>query len=817
LRRRPPYPASIGEYRLDNFGWWQFEHLCQTLLQAELGLGVQVWGGHSDLGRDAYVEQDLAFPIRGVSQAGPFVFQAKFVADSAEIGRRAETHLRRAVRGEIAAIKLRKAQLHWGRVGCYVLMSNARIRPGFRVEIETLLGAELPGSTVVVMGEGEISAFLTSAPYIRSSFPQLLSLRDLSALVEEALNRGLSTRTHLMLAHARELAPVFVPTDAYGRATSILRSQGFVVLTGPPELGKTTIAETVALALSTEGWQVFACDTPADFFDGYRKDRARPQLFVADDAFGTTEYDPDRSESWAREMHRILVALRQAASYRAALIWTSRPEPLYAALSRLREVSGQDDFPEPNRILVDARSLDVREKALMLYRHSKAAELSQEQKAVVRRVANRIVSSPHFTPDRIRRFATTGLKGVLENNPKGADDAIDAAALAELSQATSRMQNAYNALREEHRALLFSLLESDRDLSGASAEDHLREAFSRHAPEFAADADALAERLSDQFIRIQSRGALGEPGRHYSWLHPTWRDLVIENLSADGDARQRFIHRSRFRGFSLAVSTRGGAAGARRLPLLQTSGDWEAWRGLAVRLGEDTDVSPWSVLTRLDEAYQASVDPDERRELDVTTGAVLDTLRQRWAQERIPNDDVAIYWRLSERLDPIPPSPPLGPTWAALTTPWQGSHEGAPWLSEAVLRAAADLFEFVRLVETNEPRFLRQRLFPNCLSNGLSAFAAQIREAVDEAEGREPQGESDEVDRLQALYEVLEDTPPYLPLEPGEVDDLLQRLEMPMEEEREAYERSTYEPDDDDAPRGGSWQRFNVDALFEDL
>ena len=34
--------------------------------------------------------------------------------------------------------------------------------------------------------------------------------------------------------------------------------------------------------------------------------RDRPQVFVADDAFGSTEYRPDAAERWARELGRML-------------------------------------------------------------------------------------------------------------------------------------------------------------------------------------------------------------------------------------------------------------------------------------------------------------------------------------------------------------------------------------------------------------------------------------------------------------------------------------------------------------------------------
>jgi hypothetical protein len=38
-------------------------------------------------------------------------------------------------------------------------------------------------------------------------------------------------------------------------------------------------------------------------------DRERPQLFVADDAFGSTEHRPDAAEHWARELGPMVQAV----------------------------------------------------------------------------------------------------------------------------------------------------------------------------------------------------------------------------------------------------------------------------------------------------------------------------------------------------------------------------------------------------------------------------------------------------------------------------------------------------------------------------
>jgi hypothetical protein len=61
-----------------------------------------------------------------------------------------------------------------------------------------------------------------------------------------------------------------------------------------------------------------------------------------------------------------------------------------------------------------------------------------------------------------------------------------------------------------------------------------------------------------------------------AWVHPTWRDLVIERLAGDAALRARFLARCGPHGVALALSTQGGAAGERQLPLIAGDEDWDA-------------------------------------------------------------------------------------------------------------------------------------------------------------------------------------------------------------------------------------------------
>src|SRR5205814_5466082 len=141
----------------------------------------------------------------------------------------------------------------------------------------------------------------------------------------------------------------------------------FAALTGPPEMGKTAIARMVGLALASGGWEVHECIRPDEFWARLARERA--QVFIADDAFGSTEYRPEAAERWALELDRVL----RATDERHWLVWTSRPAPLRAGLRRIHREHGVERFPQPAEVQVAASDLSVAEKALILFRHARAA------------------------------------------------------------------------------------------------------------------------------------------------------------------------------------------------------------------------------------------------------------------------------------------------------------------------------------------------------------------------------------------------------------------------------------------------------------
>jgi hypothetical protein len=609
-------------YGFRELGSLEFTRLCLELLAREAGFVTTEWRDHA-FGRAAVSEASIRLGDHRALQPPTLVVIA-WIGDAYLRSRHKRTAPLGPARRAWPATKARSV----------LILTNASADA-----LKTDDGVE-----TALLGASELTALVRESPQVRLHAPSVLGVCQLGELIDATVEQRSSGDP----AAAAELSLVFVPTSAYSQALDALERYHFTFLTGPPEMGKTAIARMVGLAKQTAGWEMHECIRPADLWQRYARDRR--QVFVADDAFGSTEYRPEAAERWALELDRVLRAMDKSHW----LLWTSRPAPLKAALRRIRREHGIERFPAPAQVQVDAASLEVAEKALILYRHARAARLPAPAIALVRAHGWRIVSHSHFTPERIRRLVASRVH--LEEDALLDPTAVDNLVDAQIREPTLAMAASFDALASEHRAILVAMLDTP---PGPVSERELTSAVRRHLHEQHARAPReLIDRLTDHFLRLV------EPAR-VTWVHPSWRDLVIEQLATDRDARRTFLRDCLLEGILLALSTGGGAAGERVLPLLVDDGDWDLVSDRIADLLHDLD-DPATVrlITTLAEAHSAASER-QRAELNALAGYVLEQLRRRWNADRqvVPVGVLAVWFELAAQLpQPVPPAN-LGPTW----------------------------------------------------------------------------------------------------------------------------------------------------------
>lgn len=485
----------MGRYQLDDLGWYQFEMLIQSLLKAVCGLGVESWGKRRDFGRDAFCQLPLSFPDKKLTD-GPFIFQVKFVENANAAGARPGHALVSAVKKEKISIQQRKKTHKWQDPKYFTLITNAPLSADLRIKLKEILIQELPKTEITIWGEGDVSDILDEQQTIRRSFPQLLSLRELDYLIGNILNKSIIERSKSAIEEAKSVIPVFVPTSAYRNCWDTLSKYNFAVLDGPPEVGKTAIAWMIAITQVTREWQAIICNKTDDFFQVYESDVH--QIFIADDAFGRTEFDVTHSKEWEKDLDKVLNRLDEYHW----LVWTSRKHILERALHEMDLQGDVSHFPDPAEVIVDAGKLTIQEKALILYRHAKAANFEKETKEVVKENAQMITNNSNFTPERIRRFVKEALPQMVTLYEEGklTKQGISGEIELAITRPTEMMKKSFEKLSDEHKYVLVSLLKSGNNPSLEEVESNYH-VFCGNLPK--ANFGSLVDDLSESFIRLK--------------------------------------------------------------------------------------------------------------------------------------------------------------------------------------------------------------------------------------------------------------------------------------------------------------------------
>jgi hypothetical protein len=819
----------VAEYRLDELGWFQFERLCQSLLKARCGLSVEAWGGNGDLGRDAYSAGPLCFPGENEND-GPFVFQAKFVSGANGAGAEPMKGLLKGVRAELARITEREEDGKWEEPAFYTLLTNVPLSTTGRKDVEKLLKEGLPGANINLLGAGDIDGMLDSSDSVRLSFPQILGLRDIFALIGETVNKDIINRSRVALSMGAELAKTFVATAAYEEALEVLVKRNFVVLTGPPEMGKTTIARIIALARLSDGWEAYECRSPADLLRVHDPDKR--QVFVADDAFGSTEYQPEKGNEWADELESVLHMLDS----RHWLLLTSRPAPLRTALEKLYLQGAAENFPKPQEVIVNASQLSVEEKAQMLYRHAKSGIESEEGRSLIAMHAEAMVAHADFTPLRIRNFVTLRMPDVLEQPEKEREDFMDKAVEASMAEPTASMKTSFAGLDRECRVLLIAMLDSHE--STISLKDELAPAFERHlgtAPH--RSATAAAGIVNEHFVRLaQWEDPTAEEPSHVEWVHPSVRDMVIGHLMEDTAARRAFLANTGIEGLMLALSSSGGAEGERQFPLLEGEAEWSKVERRVVELlsmgGGDSQDRVLPLLGDTARLSRSVIDRTDAKRLGDLTHRGLEALQERWALQdaAVSNIELRNFYRASaDLLNPVQ-SPDLAKTW---NTSVETVSASLPSIIEQVMQAAEEWLDLATLLQRNDPEQLTHLSFPARYEELVEKIVEVLESEEDDLGTPEISDVDDpeqyeeappELDWISGLEDVLGPIGDFFPTL-KERCETVTSLVFDKAGEWEEYgdrHKAFHEPEPDEDYEGGGRYRgegeaFSVESVFSDL
>jgi hypothetical protein len=384
------------------------------------------------------------------------------------------------------------------------------------------------------------------------------------------------------------------------------------------------------------------------------------------------------------------------------------------------------------------------------------------------------------------------------------------------------MKKTFRALPMAHKWLLIALLEAG-DLP---SKDLVARIYQTHCPREVQESFAsLSQELEESFIKQVQLLPLQQSGQtieRVDWTHPSYKDLVIDELLDDSFLHTQFMQAMPLEGVKLAISDTGGAAGNRSLPLMTSEASWQFLFERCITLSKElTPYNAADMLRSLANALSSSHSQENTQKLVNILKHVCEECRRVWNETgvRLGLYELSAYCEASVLVLPLPPMPQLNATWANVVEEVERvleEYDDTDRLDPDSIENWADM---VGIIQNNEPRFLDQVGFP---SKYLAIFTALNDIVEKELSSRDildtPEELRYEAHRLRSLAEPLKRFSSFSPAYAYSLNKTVDGMEEAAESlDEEANEREGPEPDYDTDSHPGAGDSFDVEALFSDL
>jgi DNA polymerase III delta prime subunit len=480
-------------YDFSSLAHADFEDLVRDLIGLELSMRFEAFGPGPDGGMDGRHS-------KGVSTT---ILQAKHYAGSTY------SALAAAMKRERRAIDA----MHPSR---YVLATSRPLSPSNKSKLAKTIGPSLQ-SEADIYSAGDLNALLRKFPEIEKAHIKLwLS----SAAVLERVTRA-AAHAYAAITEAEIAAKVrvYAQNPSFKGSRDTLEGQHVLIISGPPGVGKTTLAEMLAYAYVGEGWELVPIRSLDDGFSAIVD--AKKQIFYFDDFLGRVALDKNALASKDSDLARFMKRVRQ--SQNARFILTTRAY-IFEEARRISEYFA-DQRLDISKYVLDVGVYTRRIRARILYNHLIVAETPPAHiRALIEsgKIAN-IVDHANYNP-RVIEWMTdsTRLAAVLHA------DYVDAFINA-LANPKQLWDTAFRThIPEKCRHLLFALFFCSQ--YGEEIAD-LRIAYQSLHPYLCARfGHAHDPKDFEESLRILEGGFVSIRNGRVSFVNPSFRDYLTDYL-----------------------------------------------------------------------------------------------------------------------------------------------------------------------------------------------------------------------------------------------------------------------------------------------
>ena len=377
------------------------------------------------------------------------------------------------------------------------------------------------------------------------------------------------------------------------------------------------------------------------------------------------------------------------------------------------------------------------------------------------------------------------------------------------------MRMSFEKLSADHKWILVSLLETE----GATSAFLHRISRGRLLDSSLADFERTLSDLYGSFLSLKTP-YWAHGIALIDWIHPSYRDLVIDELNNSEALQEDFLRSISLGGAKIVLTHEVLQPSGHQLLLMHDQRNWRLLCDGCIRICDSSlSFEQEALLLCLADAASTREDAEQLSQVAEIIARVCDFLRGKWLESSTPLSGSLLlaYSKASVFVSPLPPFPELRPSWRATVDRLKKSAEDNP-----LDPSLAELVSFVDVLKETEPRFLQQMRYPDSLEAVLdSTIQAARADLQSEIMSPTPQVLAEEADRLSGIADGLLKLDQRCQKRRGEASTVSALLKRKAEElNPQTPEDCPWEDDHDDEQRfrgSRSTAEFDIVRLFSDL
>ena len=318
---------------------FEFELLIKDLFMKEFDCNFESFEKGKDQGIDLRYSKNSENTI---------IVQCKHYANSKY------SDLKSSIKKELPKIKILKPKR-------YILVTSMGLTPKRKEEIFEMLDNNCK-QLCDIYDRNSINMLLSKYPEIEQSNYKLW-LTSVNVM-KKILNNGAYNKNIIAIENIKYKFSIYVQNKSYLKAKELLKNQNVCIISGNPGVGKTTLANMLAVEYIDSGYELIKITQ--NVREGYELlQEGKKQIFIFDDFLGQTGLDIKLNKNEDSDIIKFIEYMNKSKNKK--FILTTRGYILNQAQEKYEELA-RYDF-KLNEVTIELEDYSLYDKSRILYNH----------------------------------------------------------------------------------------------------------------------------------------------------------------------------------------------------------------------------------------------------------------------------------------------------------------------------------------------------------------------------------------------------------------------------------------------------------------